>query len=275
MPIAGGALGLAALAVVAAVGLGGGGKEPAPASPPAAQPAAPPVPGARLRVEVVATYPHDPRAYTQGLLEKDGALYESTGLYGASSVRRVELASGKVQAETRLSAGLFGEGLALVGGNLVQLTWQEGKALLWDAATFRTLGELRYEGEGWGLCFDGRRLVMSDGSDLLTFRDPETFAELGRVQVKREGVPVDRLNELECVGGEIYANRWQLEEIVRLDPGSGQVTATIDAAGLLRGEERARVDVLNGIAYRALTGTFLLTGKFWPKLFEVKFVPAS
>lgn len=272
----GGALAVAGLALAAGFGLGGSRGGETHAAPTARPPSLPRA--ARLRVEVVATYPHDPQAFTQGLIERDGVLLESTGLYGGSSVRRVELETGKVLAEAHLPATLFGEGLALVeapgkAGRLVQLTWQEGKALLWDAASFRPEGEHQYQGEGWGLCFDGRRFAMSDGSDLLTFRDADTFATLSRVQVTRDGLPVGSLNELECVGEEIYANRWQFEEIVRVDAVTGRVTATIDASGLLTPAERAGADVLNGIAFRAKTGTFLLTGKLWPKVFEVRFVP--
>lgn len=232
-----------------------------------------PAPVERLRVEIVRVLPHDSGAFTQGLVWNGRTLYESTGLLGRSSLREVELETGRVLRRVALPPHVFGEGLALVGGRLVQLSWQNGLALVWDAATFEPRGEHRYAGEGWGLCYDGRRLVMSDGSSTLAFRDPATFAETGRIGVTRDGDPLPHLNELECVGGSIYANIWQTDDIVRIDPASGRVTAHIDARGLLGPAERAGVDVLNGIAYRPETGTFLVTGKLWPKLFEVRFVP--
>jgi glutaminyl-peptide cyclotransferase len=249
-----------------------------PAAPPA-QPAQPaverraPAPAApeRLRVRVVATYPHDTGAYTQGLLWHDGTLYESTGQYGESTVRQVELATGRVLRQAELPRQYFGEGLALVGSRLVQLTWQEGVALIWGLADVAPRGEHRYTGEGWGLCYDGRRLVMSDGSARLTFRDPESFAVIGGVDVTLSGVPADRLNELECVEGAVYANVWRDQEIFRIDPGDGRVTAVINASGLISAKERLLADVLNGIAYRPETETFFITGKLWPKLFEVVF----
>ncbi len=222
-------------------------------------------------MRVVATYPHDTDAYTQGLLWHDGTLYESTGQYGESTVRQVELATGRVLRQAELPREYFGEGLALVGDRLVQLTWQEGVALIWGLADFAPRGEHRYTGEGWGLCYDGRRLVMSDGSARLTFRDPESFAVTGGVDVAVAGVPADRLNELECVEGVVYANVWRDQEIFRIDPDNGRVTAVIDASGLLSAKERLPADVLNGIAYRPETGTFFVTGKLWPKLFEVVF----
>ena len=240
-----------------------------PAQPPVERRAPVPAPPERLRVRVVATYPHDADAFTQGLLWHDGTLYESTGQYGESTVRQVELATGRVLRQAALPRHLFGEGLALVGDRLVQLTWQEGVALIWGLADFAPRGEHRYTGEGWGLCYDGRRLVMSDGSARLTFRDPETFAVTGGVDVTVGGVPADRLNELECVEGAVYANVWRDQEIFRIDPSDGRVTAVIDASGLLTPTERRDADVLNGIAHRAETGTFLITGKLWPKLFEV------
>lgn len=232
-----------------------------------------PAPVEQLRLEIVRVLPHDPGAFTQGLVWNGRTLYESTGLLGRSSLREVELETGRVVRRVALPPHVFGEGLALVEGRLVQLSWQNGLAFVWDAATFEPRGEHRYAGEGWGLCYDGRRLVMSDGSSTLAFRDPATFAETGRLGVTRDGDPVPYLNELECVGGAIYANIWQTDDIVRIDPASGRVTARIDARGLLAPAERAGVDVLNGIAYRPETGTFLVTGKLWPKLFEVRFVP--
>jgi len=228
---------------------------------------------ARLGVEIVAIYPHDPEAYTQGLLWHEGLLYESTGLRGASSLRQVDLATGLIRQRRDLSRTLFGEGLARVGEELIQLTWEAGRALRYDLETFQPKGEFTYSGEGWGLCFDGQRLVMSDGSDTLTFRDPKTFAVIGRIAVTLDGRPLTQLNELECVEGEVYANIWRTDRIVRIDPATGLVRAVIDATGLLPPGERAHTDVLNGIAWRPETDTFFLTGKLWPRLFEVRWIP--
>jgi glutamine cyclotransferase len=253
----------------------------APATPAApVAPAAPLAPAApfaaeRLRVKVLSVRPHDPAAYTQGLVWNRGTLYESAGLYGRSSLRQVDPKTGEVLRHADVPPRFFAEGLALVGNRLVQLTWKEGVAFVYDALSFGRVGEYHYDGEGWGLCDDGRRLVMSDGSDRLSFRDRRTFALLGGVNVRLEGRPVPQLNELECVGGEVYANVWTSEEIVRIDPASGQVSAVIDASGLLDAGERAHADVLNGIAYDPAKKTFLITGKLWPKLFEVVFVPTA
>ena len=232
-----------------------------------------PPPVERLRVEIVRVLPHDVTAFTQGLVWNGRTLYESTGLLGQSSLREVDLETGRVLRRVALPPDVFGEGLAQVEGRLVQLSWRNGLALVWDAATFERRGEHRYAGEGWGLCYDGRRLVMSDGSSTLTFRDAATFAETSRIRVTLDGAPLPSLNELECVGGDIYANVWQTDDIVRIDAASGRVTARIDARGLLAPDERPDADVLNGIAYRPEAGTFLVTGKLWPKLFEVRFVP--
>lgn len=229
-----------------------------------------------LRVETLATYPHDVRAFTQGLLLHDGDLYESTGLVGRSSLRRVELATGVVQRQVDLERPLFGEGLAWVADELVQLTWQNGLALRWDPRTFTRRGEWRYDGEGWGLCFDGTHLVHSDGSPRLVFRDPQTFAVVRTVAVTENGLPVPRLNELECVGDTIYANVWMTDRIVAITARNGIVRAAIDAGQLLTPAERAAAGgeaILNGIAYDPASATFLLTGKLWPKLFRVRFVP--
>jgi glutaminyl-peptide cyclotransferase len=223
---------------------------------------------------VVRSYPHDPEAFTQGLLLHKGKLYESTGLPGRSSLRRVDLATGRVEARIPLAYPLFGEGLALVGSHLYQLTWQDHRALVWDVSTFEKVREHYYGGEGWGLCFDGERLVMSDGSDQLVFRDPQTFAETGRVAVRHAGRPLRLLNELECAGGAVYANVWMQTAIARIDPASGQTTGWIDASGLLSAEEAQRADVLNGIASVPGSGRLLVTGKLWPRLFEVEIVPA-
>lgn len=231
-----------------------------------------------LSVSVDRIYPHAREAFTQGLLWHGGALYEGTGIEGASELRRVELESGRVEQAQALPRDVFGEGLALVGERLVQLTWQSERAFVYDRASFALEGEHRYTGEGWGLCFDGERLVMSDGSHVLTFRDPESFEPIGSVEVHDRGVEVSRLNELECVNGEVYANVWLSDRIVRIDPASGAVTAWIDAAGLLGLDgvgDTNGVDVLNGIAYMPERERFLLTGKYWPSLFEVQFVPGG
>ncbi len=227
----------------------------------------------RLRARVVARYPHDPAAFTQGLIWDGRRLLESTGLYGESSLRRVELASGRVEQQVALPGHLFGEGLERVGERLVQLTWREGIARLYDAGSLALVAELRYGGEGWGLCFDGTQLVMSDGSGELSFRDPATLRELRRQPVTLAGEPEVRLlNELECVEGSVYANVLGSDRILRIDPASGAVGATIDAGGLLAPGERAAAEVLNGIAYDAEQRLFYVTGKLWPALFAVQFV---
>ncbi len=236
------------------------------------QPTGPTVPAA-LKVHVLRSYPHDRGAFTQGLVWNQGHLYESTGLHGQSSLREVDLHTGHVLRKTDLDPSLFGEGLALVGHRLWQLTWQSHRAFVWDVGSFTRRGEHRYDTEGWGLCYDGRHLVMSDGSEMLTIRDPHDFHVLRDVRVMDGGLPVRQLNELECVDGEVYANVWQTDRIVRIDPSSGAVTANIDAAGLLTTSEKAGADVLNGIAYLPERHHFLITGKKWPKMFEVVFVP--
>jgi glutamine cyclotransferase len=253
----------AAVAVLAATGVCA---KPAP-------PAAPAV--SDLHLKVLRSYPHDSRAFTQGLLMFDGKLYESTGLYGRSSVRRVDLASGTVEAQAALPGSLFGEGLARVGQRLIQLTWKEGKALVWDLGTFTKVAEFSYDGEGWGLCFDGKRLVMSDGSDRLTFRNPTSFAKEGELRVRRDGKPVVNLNELECAGALVYANVWQDNHIARIDANTGEVTGWIDASHLLDRAAAGSADVLNGIAEMEGSGHLLVTGKLWPNVFEVQIVPAA
>lgn len=189
-------------------------------------------------------------------------------------LRALDPRTGQVRQEARLPADLFGEGITVAGQRIWQLTWQEGVALQRDRASLREINRVPYAGEGWGLCYDGGRLVMSNGSSSLTFRDPQTFAETGRVTVTADGTEVDQLNELECVGGQVWANVWQRDEIVRIDPASGQVTGVADASGLLSASERAGSDVLNGIAAIPGTDQFLITGKYWPHMYQVRFVPA-
>lgn len=227
------------------------------------------------RLKVVRSYPHDPNAFTQGLIFLDGKLYESTGLYGRSSVRRVDLASGTVEQESKLPAAFFGEGLARVGQQLFQLTWKDGKVLVWDLTTLKKENEFSYDGEGWGLCFNGRHLVMSDGTDRLIWRSPVSFSKEGEIRVRRAGRPLSNLNELECIGDAVFANVWQDSHIARIDGKTGEVTAWIDASGLLAPEEATRADVLNGIAEMPNTGHLLVTGKLWPRLYEVEMVSTA
>lgn len=236
-----------------------------PAGPQRAQP---------LRVEVLERLPHDPALFTQGL-EVDGAeLYEGTGRSGQSVVRATALADGRVLREVALPAPLFGEGITVHGDAVWQLTWRDGIAVERDRATLVERRTVPYDGEGWGLCSDGERLVMSDGSARLAFRDPGTFAVTGGVDVRADGEPVEELNELECVDGAVWANVWRTDEIVRIDPATGEVTGVADAAGLLPAEQRAGADVLNGIAALPGTDEFLVTGKLWPTTFRVRFVAA-
>ena len=224
--------------------------------------------------EVVATLPHDTSAFTQGLLWYDGLVYESTGLYGQSELRAVEPGDGTVVRETAGSPSHFGEGLALAGDRLIWLTWKAGTATVHDRDTLAQVGSFDYDGQGWGLCHDGDRLVMSDGSSTLTFRNPETFTVVGAVEItEADGAPLERINELECVGEDVWANVWLTDRIVVIDPDTGNVTAEADMAGIISPHPAdADTDaVLNGIAYRPDTGTFLVTGKRWPNVFEVRF----
>ncbi|MGY1686074.1 glutaminyl-peptide cyclotransferase [Geodermatophilus sp. SYSU D00804] len=225
-----------------------------------------------LRPEVLAEVPHDPSAFTQGFEVHEGALYEGTGLAGRSQLREVDPATGEVRRSAPLPGRLFGEGITVVDDRIWQLTWQDGVVLEWDRATLTLRQEVPLEGEGWGLCFDGTRLVRSDGTDQLRFHDPVTFAETGSVAVTLDDEPVTQLNELECVDGQVWANVWQSDVLVRIDPASGRVTALVDAAGLLDQEQRADANaVLNGIAALG-DDEYLLTGKLWPVSFRVRFV---
>lgn len=226
-----------------------------------------------LRADVIHVLPHDPSLFTQGLETNSGTLYENTGKHGESVLRAVDLTSGAELERVELPRRFFGEGITVVGDRIWQLTWKSGTAFLRDRTTLREKRRANYDGEGWGLCSSGGRLVMSDGSDELTFRDPNTFAERGGVTVRLDGEPVEEINELECVDGSVWANVWKTDRIVRIDPTSGRVTAVVNASGLLDESEESGAGVLNGIAATDTEGEFLLTGKYWPKMFRVRFVP--
>lgn len=245
-----------------------------PATPvTAASPAATAVPVSDYRV--VNEYPHDPAAFTQGLVYLDGVLYEGTGLEGESTLRRVALETGEVLQSRPLDPRYFGEGIAVVGDRVYQLTWRTGTCFVYDRETFEPLATFAYETEGWGLTTDGERLIMSDGTPRLVFRDPETFAEIGAIDVRYGARPVGNLNELEVVGDEIWANVWQTDLIARIDPATGGVVGWIDLSGLLPADAAGSrpVDVLNGIAHDPATGRIFVTGKLWPMLFEIEVVP--
>jgi len=220
---------------------------------------------------VVHSYPHDPGAFTEGLVYDHGDLFESTGLLGRSSLRRVDLQTGTVLQSLALSNDYFGEGLTVFQNRLIQLTWQSQVGFVYALESFRLLRQFNYPGEGWGLTQDGRRLIMSDGSPTLRFLDPETLAETGRLEVRASGASVYQLNELEFVDGEIYANIWKTDRIARIDPTTGNVVGWIDLAGLLSPPERPEDPeaVLNGIAYDADGHRLFVTGKLWPRLFEI------
>ena len=224
---------------------------------------------------IVRSYPHDPGAFTQGLLFRDGFLYEGTGLNGQSSIRKVRLETGEVLQVKRLERHHFGEGIAIWNDSLIQLTWQTGIAFVYDRNTFERTGTFSYKGEGWGLTHDGTNLVMSDGSPQLRFLDPKTFREVRRITVRDGGLPVSQLNELEYVRGEIFANVWQTERIARIAPATGQVKGWIDLRGLLAPGDAAGADVLNGIAYDEAGDRLFVTGKLWPRLFHIQLLPAA
>ena len=224
--------------------------------------------------EVVNTYPHDPAAFTQGLVYYQGALYESTGLNGQSSIRKVDLQTGEVLKKTEVSAQYFAEGLALFNGQAFQLTWQSQRGFIYDLESFRTLNTFNYTGEGWGLAQDGHSLILSDGTNRIRFLNPGTFQVEREINVYDGSQPIPYLNELEYIKGEIYANIWQTDRIARIDPQTGRVRAWINLSGLLSVEDRMRnVDVLNGIAYDETQDRLFVTGKLWPKLFEIRLKP--
>lgn len=224
-------------------------------------------------VSVKAEYPHDPEAFTQGLAFYAGQLYESTGQYGGSSIRRIALPSGEIEKMQPVSALYFGEGITIFDGKLYQLTWVNQVGFIYDLETFERIGTFRYSGEGWGLTDDGRHLIMSNGSERITFHDPSTFEVVRTIRVRAEGRPVVRLNELEYVEGEIWANIWYEDRIARIDPRSGDVVGWIDASRVYPASRRGREDVLNGIAYDPESGRLIITGKNWPRLYEIDVVP--
>ena len=244
----------AAAGLTAAVSIGAQGRQAAPV----------------YGYDVVNVYPHDRDAFTQGLLFRDGVLYESTGLNGRSSLRKVQLESGKVLQQISVDGRYFAEGLVDWGTRLVQLTWNTNVGFVYDAASFKRLQTFSYTGEGWGLAQDGKQLIMSDGTSTLRFLDPQTFAVTRRVEVTDGGVPVRDLNELEFIDGQVYANVWLTDRIAMIAPDTGRVTAWINLAGLMSKNGVSSDAVLNGIAYDAQRKRLFVTGKLWPSLFEIR-----
>jgi glutamine cyclotransferase len=226
--------------------------------------------------EVVRSYPHDRNAFTQGLIFRDGVFYEGTGLNGRSGLRKVKLESGEVLQAKPLPQEYFGEGITDWKGQIVQITWQSEVGFVYDMNTFEQTKRWTYTGEGWGLTHDDSRIIMSDGSAQLRFIDPATLKETGRITVRDANGPVERLNELEYVKGEVFANVWQTDRIARISPQDGRVTGWVDLSGLLTPAERAAADaaggVLNGIAYDAAADRLFVTGKLWPRVFEIRLV---
>lgn len=225
--------------------------------------------------KVVNTYPHDYHAFTQGLQYVDGLFYEGTGLNGQSTIRKVDVKTGKPFKVQSISDQYFGEGVTFLNGKLYELTWQTHIGFVYDASTFAKLKSFNYPTEGWGITNDGKRLIVSDGSPNLFFWDPDTLKEIGKITVTDQGAPIANLNELEYIKGEIYANIWQTDRIARIDPKTGKVNSWIDLSGLLKPEDipaDAQPDVLNGIAYDEKGDRLFVTGKLWPKLYEIKLV---
>lgn len=228
-----------------------------------------------LGYQIVNVYPHSSLAFTQGLVYDEGVLYEGTGLYGRSSLRRVDLETGRVLQQTHLDRTLFGEGVALWKDRIIQLTWQSGLGLVYGKENLTGICNFSYQTEGWGITSDNKNLIMSDGTDILHILDPESFAEKGQILVTANGTPLKGLNELEYIKGQIYANVWPTNWIVIISPESGEVKGKIDLQGILQENDIQghKVDVLNGIAYDAREDRLFVTGKLWPKLFEIKLVP--
>lgn len=245
------------------------GSSAAPAAAPSAAPAA--ASSAQLSYEVIRTYPHDSRAFTQGLAYHDGYLYEGTGRRGESSLRQVRVETGEVVRQVDLPSAYFGEGITIFGGRVYQLTWLSGVGFVYDFETFSVVQQFRQFTEGWGLTHDGSQLIQSDGSATLYFLDPQTMALQRQIEVHDAAGPIDQINELEYVDGHILANVWHSDEILRIAPADGLVTGRLDLAGILPAAERRDPEaVLNGIAYDTETGRLFVTGKLWPKLFEIR-----
>ena len=231
-------------------------------------------PPAQYTFRVVKVYPHDRTAFTQGLEYRDGVLYEGTGLQGRSALRKIDLATGRVMQSFDLPQAFFGEGITVVSQQILQLTWQSQTGFVYDKATFRVLRSFSYPGEGWGMTNDGKQIYMSDGSAQIRVWDPASLKEVRRITVLDGSQPVMALNELEFVKGEILANVWQTDRIARISPGDGHVAGWIDLSGIIPNSERSGGDaVLNGIAYDSAGDRLFVTGKLWPKLFEIKIVP--
>jgi glutamine cyclotransferase len=228
----------------------------------------------RYTYDIVNVYPHDENAFTQGLVFEDGFLYEGTGLYGNSSLRRVELETGKVLQAHALQNQFFGEGITIVGDKIIQLTWESHRGFVYDKSTFDLLREFSYPTEGWGITYDGSRLIMSDGTASLYFLDPETFQRVGQIEA-HDTAPVTGLNELEYIKGEIYANVWREEKIAIIDPNTGQVRAWVDLKGIRGSGDPDPDNVLNGIAYDTEGDRLFVTGKRWPLLYEIRLIPSK
>ncbi|GMV99857.1 MAG: hypothetical protein AMXMBFR84_09960 [Candidatus Hydrogenedentota bacterium] len=229
-----------------------------------------------LAYEIVKTYPHDRGAFTQGLDYVDGFFYEGTGIYGHSTLRKVDPATGTSTQRINLPSHHFGEGIVVAGDRIIQLTWQTEAGFVYDKDSFALENTFSYKHEGWGITFDGTHLIVSDGSWRLRFWDPQTFEETAVIEVKDGNRPIQNLNELEYVNGSVFANVWKTDAICRIDPKTGQVTGWIDLKGILTQDDLAQpVDVLNGIAYNDSADTFFITGKLWPKVFEIRLAPES
>lgn len=260
--------------LLAAIFLAAASCSPSTTPAPASTSSTPAVPV--FSYQVVNSYPHDKTAFTEGLQFVDGAMYESTGMEGTSWVRRYDLTTGAVQAEHVIDKQYFGEGSVVLADKIVSVTWKNQKGFIYDRATLAPKGEFTYQGEGWGMTTDGQKVFMSDGSSAIRIMDPGTLAETGEIKVTMNGRPVDQLNELEFIKGEIWANVFQTDRIVRIDPATGKVNSVVYLANLLSPQERQGVDVLNGIAYDASGDRIFVTGKYWPKIFEIKLVdPAA
>jgi glutamine cyclotransferase len=224
---------------------------------------------------VIASYPHDPQAYTEGLVYDDGVFYESTGLRGRSSLRKVALETGEILQIRELPKQYFGEGIVVLDSEIAQLTWQLHVGFVCDKETFDVLREFHYPTEGWGMTYDGKRVIMSDGTPVLYFLDPKTLDRIGKLRVTDDGKPITRLNELEWVKGEIYANIWLTNRIVRIDPETGNVLGWIDLTGITQDAPPVQDEYAlpNGIAYDSLTNRLFVTGKLWPRLYQIELVP--